>query len=364
MCGVSYKDWRIRRSTSEARRFGVVLPPKIRPAGDADGGSVAGWQHLTEVASTGRSQSSADVLRILIVHYNTPTITSGLVRELPRKSPNGRHVVVHVLDNGSSPENRDALRSAVDGLSGVTLDLCDVNLGFGEGMNVLARIYAVNGSDIIWLLNSDTRIDADCIGRLESQLDSGDLEVVSPLIYSGHGSDSWIWYCGGTFNSKEFRACHDLYGFRVADAPTDAFETEFITGTAPMMHASTFQAVGGFPTKYFLYWEDTYLAWSARKKGFRLGVVPSAHLWHQVGGSSGVGKSSTYYYWTAHNRFVFAGDTGVPLRQLLVGRGGLETLRPIAKALLTERRDRFPKTRAAIRGTFRGFSEARTSSQR
>lgn len=299
-------------------------------------------------------------MHVLTVHFNTPELTSRLVTDFPRVTPRGRAIFIHILDNCSTAENLSVLRANIEGLHGVTLEVSDKNLGFGEGVNMLARNDAVGESDILWLLNPDTQLRPGCLELLEDELVSGEFGVVSPLIVSGEWTNPWIWYGGGSVSLPELRVQHQFYGARVAEAPRHSFETEFVTGAAPMMRASTFRAVGGFRPGYFLYWEDTYFSWKARYLGFRLGVVPSAHIWHAVGASSGSGQSPTFYYWSARNRFVFAADIGVPRHRLVLGRGGLESLRPIAKALF-ERHDRLSKTSAAVRGTYDGLRRAPTS---
>jgi N-acetylglucosaminyl-diphospho-decaprenol L-rhamnosyltransferase len=307
------------------------------------------------------SGSGRGALRVLLVHFNTPEMTARLVRSFPRQTPRGRAVFIHVLDNCSTPVNLGALRANIQGIEGVTLEVNSTNVGFGAGMNILAGNEVIDGSDILWLLNSDTELRPGCLELLEAELDSGDFAVISPLICSGGGEESWIWYCGGTISSPELRVQHLLYGRHLSEAPDRPFETEFITGAAPMVRASTFRALGCFPRGYFIYWEDTYLSWKAHTLGLRLGVVPSAHLWHEVGGSSGTGQSRTFYYWSTRNRFAFASDTGVPRRRLIFGRGGLESLRPLAKALLVERQGRLQKASAAIQGTIHGLRQAHTS---
>jgi len=296
-------------------------------------------------------------VHILTVHFNTPELTAQLVRDVPRQTPRGRAVSVHVLDNSSTADNRGRLRASIEGLPGVTLEVSDRNIGFGEGINLLANSEGIDGSDILWILNPDTRLQAGCLELLEAELDSGTFAVISPLIYSGDNANPRIWYCGGSISTPEIRPRHDFYGCRIREAPLDTFETEFITGAAPMMTASVFRAVGGFPLGYFLYWEDGYFCWRARQLGLRLGVVPSAHLWHAVGASSGSGQSRTFYYWVARNRFTFARDIGIRRRQLVIGRGGLETLRPVVKSLL-EKEGRLGKANAVIRGTLEGFRNA------
>lgn len=293
-------------------------------------------------------------VHVLVVHFNTPHLISVMVQGIPRQTRRGRTVSIHVLDNCSTPENVRILRYSLGGMPGVTIDYSSQNLGFGVGMNLLADRDDIDPSDIVWLLNPDTELGIGCLDQLEDELDSGEFAIVSPLICSGDKADSWIWYCGGTVDPHHLRVQHQLWARRCALAPADPFETEYVTGAAPMMYASTFHAIGGFPSRYFLYWEDTYFSWKARALGFHLGVVPAARLWHAAGASSGNGQSRTFYYWFARNRFAYAADIGVPRRRLVWGRGGIETVRPLVRAL-KERDAALSKLHAVVRGTFDGY---------
>ncbi|MHA7661571.1 glycosyltransferase family protein [Mycolicibacterium sp. HS_4_1] len=305
--------------------------------------------------------SAADgTLHVLTVHFNTPAMTSSLVRRLPPRTPRGRRVAVHVLDNASAPGNFRELRDNLSGLDSVSLHANNENIGFGAGMNVLAGQNGIESSDVLWLLNPDTRLEPGCLERLESALDVGEFDVISPLIFSGAGGTEWIWYCGGDVDRVAIRVAHRQYGAPTALVPREAFETEFVTGAAPMMRASVFRAVGGFSDGYFLYWEDAEFSWKARGLGLRLGVVPAARLWHAVGASSGCGQSRLFYYWAARNRFVYARDTGIARRRLISGRGAVESLRLIARAL-REGEGRIPKVCSAIRGTWHGFRQFSSS---
>ncbi|TQR85365.1 glycosyltransferase family 2 protein [Mycobacterium hodleri] len=299
-------------------------------------------------------------LHVLTVHFNTPEMMSRLIENIPQQTPSGRAVYVHVLDNCSTVQNLSELRMSIEKLPAVTLEMNRVNVGFGAGINQLARSIRFGESDVLWIVNPDMRIEAGCIETLENELDKGHYNVVSPLIYTGDQNDRRIWYCGAHIDGHNLRVKHLLYGQQLADAPERPFETEFMTGAAPMMYEATFRAVGGFPEDYFLYWEDAFFSWKARELGFRLGVVPSARLWHAVGASSGLGQSRTFYYWYARNRFVFAHDFEIPRRRLLLGGGGLESVRIVGKALI-ERQGRLPKMRAAIRGSCHGLRRRRSS---
>lgn len=304
------------------------------------------------------SDAANGALHVLVVHFNTPDLITSLMNGIPRQTPGGREVLIHVVDNCSTPDNARMLRENVRAMADVTLEFNSDNIGFGAGMNQLAGRSGIEPTDLVWLLNPDTQLEPGCLDQLERALDAGEFSVVSPLIYSGDETAAWIWYSGGSVDPRNLRVQHELWGQPCSLAPTEPFETEFITGAAPMMTAATFRTVGGFPPGYFLYWEDTYFSWKARTLGLRLGVVPAARLWHAAGASSGHGQSQTFYYWFTRNRFAYASDTGVPRRQLISGRGGFETLRPLVRAL-KEPNDRFPKARAAVRGTIDGLRRRR-----
>jgi len=294
-------------------------------------------------------------IHVLTVHFNTPELTVDLVKGFPTSSPAGSRIEVHILDNFSSADNLQALQDGISGLSNVRFEANDKNVGFGVGVNILARADYIKDDDTIWVLNPDTRLDADCLANLEEALDRTEYDIVSPLIYSGTSADRRVWYCGGSIKTSSMRIQHQLYDEDLAAAPLQPFDTEFVTGAAPMMRASTFRTVGGFPSNYFLYWEDTLFSWRARELKFRLGVVPAAMLWHAVGASSGHGQSPTFYYWYARNRFIFSSDIGFPRWRLIAGSGAVQSLRFIAKAL-REPEGRFRKMKEAVRGTFAGIT--------
>lgn len=296
-------------------------------------------------------------LKVLIVHHNTADLTLRLLQSLPMATPRGRPVQVHVLDNASTPEQLELLRSGIEAIVNVTLLESQTNLGFGEGQNRLFAHHDVADSDLLWVLNPDIEILGDCIGELESELDRGQFTVVSPFIVTGRREAPRVWYLGGSIDIETLRIRHDHYG-EPAESHAECgspFATQFVTGAAPMMFARSLRDVGGFPNGYFLYWEDVLLSWRLQSAGMTIAVVPTARLWHAVGASSGRGHTPTFYYWSARNRAKFASDIGLHKRQLVVGKAATETARHIARAFM-EPVQRWRKVRAALRGTRDGLT--------
>jgi GT2 family glycosyltransferase len=57
-------------------------------------------------------------------------------------------------------------------------------------------------------------------------------------------------------------------------------------GAALLLDLKTWNILGGFSDKYFLYSEDTDLCWRARNAGFPVIYDPSVHIWHSQGDPS------------------------------------------------------------------------------
>ena len=66
--------------------------------------------------------------------------------------------------------------------------------------------------------------------------------------------------------------------------------------------------------RYFLYWEDVDWSFALRRAGYRLAVIPSARMWHEVQASTGNVPGAAAYYWE-RNRLRFVDRWGsAPLR--------------------------------------------------
>ena len=78
----------------------------------------------------------------------------------------------------------------------------------------------------------------------------------------------------------------------------------------PAVSLDAWTRLGGFDTRYFLYWEDVDLSWRARQAGLTLVVDAAAEATHDVGGTQEHAgsrrKSDLYYAQNCRGRLVFA----------------------------------------------------------
>jgi GT2 family glycosyltransferase len=301
------------------------------------------------------TETPAD-LYVVTVHYDCADELDRMLTSLPRRTPAGGSIRVHVLDNDSAECAAAAAVCAAHHDLVESFTISGTNLGFGEGVNSLVASLDVAGEAMLWILNPDTVVMPGCLDALEPAWLRGDYDVMSPAIVTGAQPRERIWYCGGSLDERSVAVRHLRDGSLVRDIPDEPFETGFITGAAPLMRLGTFRKAGGFPSGYFLYWEDVALSHRARALGYRFGVIPAARLWHEEGASSGgVGLSGNFYYYATRNRLHFAQtELRMTPRQCLAPRPLVEGLRYIARAL-REREQPLAKGVAAIRGSRDGL---------
>ncbi|MGY1618329.1 glycosyltransferase family 2 protein [Geodermatophilus sp. SYSU D00691] len=257
-----------------------------------------------------------------------------------------------VVDNASSPSDRTDLREFASADARVTVVASDVNLGFGAGVNLAVRHLKPEDDDVVVVLNPDTRVHPGALKKLAEALSSGDLDVVSPTIYTGSDDSPTVWFAGGHLDLRRGETVHVGLG-RPFDPQLSRGSGSFITGAAPAMCGRTWRSLGGFREDLFLYWEDADLSIRATAATKRLGVVPESIVWHAEGGSGGTtGRSVAYYYYMQRNRILVLRPL-VGLRRLLVGTGGLTVLRLAGRAM-KEREGRWRKVVATMAGLLDG----------
>ncbi len=268
----------------------------------------------------------------------------------------GAHVVV--VDNLSTPAERATLRELCGQRGWQSVEMA-TNAGFGTGMNAGVERARELGASWFLLLNPDLTIAGDDVRRLLDRAEDAQPGILAPRILRPDGT---VWSVGT-----------DLYlddgSMRTAASPQgDASRrVRWLTGACLLVGVAVWDAIGGFADEYFLYWEDVELSYRASAAGAALLVVDDAVAVHAVGGTQGEGhdsagsaKSTTYYYYNARNRLLFAarnlGDDDLRRWIGTARAAGLEILlRGGRRQLLTS-----PGGAAAVwRGTRAGVAEAR-----
>jgi hypothetical protein len=116
------------------------------------------------------------------------------------------------------------------------------------------------------LLNTDGTVQTSCIQAFPSILN----QVLDAELLRRRFPRSKLWGMAALFED----------GGRPA-------QVDVISGACLMLRRSTFAAVGGFSSAYFMYSEDVELCYAVRQAGFKNYYVSEATVIHHGGGSSG-----------------------------------------------------------------------------
>ncbi|MBI1758411.1 MAG: glycosyltransferase family 2 protein [Actinobacteria bacterium] len=231
-------------------------------------------------------------LSIVIVTHNSPEWTARCLDALAGDGAPAVPFEVVVVDSGSRPEAREALRARSRQARVV---LVDGNIGFGRGCN--AGVRHSRGRQLL-LLNPDAialpgSIDA-MLGFAATHPEHG---IVGGRTLRPDGSTDpsscwgrptlWSLACfatGLTAVAKRSRVFDpESLGRWERDTVR---EVDIVTGCLLLTTRELYERLGGFDPRYFMYGEDADLSLRARAAGWRPAITPAAAVVHAVGASS------------------------------------------------------------------------------
>jgi GT2 family glycosyltransferase len=184
-----------------------------------------------------------------------------------------------VVDNGSTDDSVAHLQSAFPHLP---LLQTGANLGFGGGCNAGIRQALARQADYVWLINSDATVAPDALSALVRCAEHNPaVGSVGSVLYEAHAPDRIQLWGGGRVNLWLGRSNHCL-----APGPID-----FVSGASLLLRRTALEHVGLFDeASFFMYWEDTDLAFRLRKAGWQLAVAADSKVWHKQSASLGLGN--------------------------------------------------------------------------
>ncbi len=223
-----------------------------------------------------------DRLATVILNYNGHQY---LEKFLQGVVDNNESFPVYVIDNGSSDNSLELLRT---NFPSVRVVILDKNEGFAGGYNLgLKQIE----SEFYLLLNSDIDVrpgwlkplldfiihQPDCFACQPKILSYTDKEKFE---YAGAGGgylDRFGYpFCRGRiFNSMEYdEGQYD-----------DTREVFWASGACMLVRSSIFLEAGGFDADFFAHMEEIDLCWRMKKAGWKVYYVGTSSVYHLGGGT-------------------------------------------------------------------------------
>lgn len=220
------------------------------------------------------------MISIVIVSYNTRELLRQCLASIARHEPGAEMIVV---DNASRDGSAAMVRDAFPAAKLVELP---ANAGFAGANNAGLPLA---GGEYVVLLNSDTVLEDDSLGRCAGWLaEHPDVGAVSPELIGVDGRPQECAYRFPSFAGLLGRWLRRPPRPLAGDGDPDAW----LAGTALMIRRAALEQVGGrLDDGYFMYWEDADLSARLRAAGWGLARLPGARVRH-YGGASGGGADA------------------------------------------------------------------------
>lgn len=260
---------------------------------------------------------------VVVLNFNRGSETTTCLESILRSDPRPNPVVV--CDNCSSDDSWQELRQWCRKVSGrgpvirsqpdcriwgadsclefitecgvrILLMRTPENLGFAGGNNVGLR-YLLNETVVrfLWLLNNDTRVEADTVLHLIDALNAtpGSGMACSTVRYDrppglvqAYGGGRYYPWLGST----RLNGNGQPYDPEEAEARKSE-RRDFPLGASMLVCRTFVDDVGLLDDRFFLYFEE--LDWVLRAKGrFIMTYAPRSIVWHQEGASIGASQNA------------------------------------------------------------------------
>ena len=203
---------------------------------------------------------------VIIVSYNTAHLTLQCLESLQVAS--GEKEIL-VVDNASTDESVAAIREK---FPSVTLIANSQNRGFGPANNQALKIS--RGHHVVFL-NPDTVVRKDALQKAVAYMETHpDIGLAGARILNPDGSLQ---------PSVSYRYPGEKYSRgETAGLPG---EIACVLGAFMIARRPLIDELGGFDEDFFLYGEDEDLSWRIREKGFSIGYIEDAEVFHWGGQS-------------------------------------------------------------------------------
>lgn len=233
---------------------------------------------------------------ISVVSHNSGKYLEALFMDLSYRFPSQAEVILTI----NIPENEFYLRSAVN-LKLKIIRNCKP-LGFGANHN--QAFYCSTGQRFV-IVNPDIRLRCSLLSVLDNAFDN-DTGACAPMVLSSDGIMEDSVRCFPTIG-KLFRRV--VLGSRTPDyIPAEKFNpivVDWAAGMFVMFDSSSFKAVGGFDTRYFMYVEDADICHRLGMMGKKIVWVPECSVIHDAQRASRKCWKHRFWHLSSMVRFLF-----------------------------------------------------------
>ena len=229
------------------------------------------------------------LVSVIIVNYNTTELTRSCIQSVIKFT--NVPIEIILIDNDSADRSIEQL---ADEFPDLILILNQKNSGFGAANNMGIKRAKAN---YLFFLNSDTLLISDAIDEFFKFMEDKHHQhiaccggsLISPIgtkqiSYGNFPSIAELFASlgPGVFYKNYYRK-YLSSGVKVHE--NQPHPVDYISGADFFVRKSVLMEVGLFDEDFFLYFEETELAFRIRNKGYLSFMLPDVHIIHLEGGS-------------------------------------------------------------------------------
>lgn len=224
-------------------------------------------------------------LSIVILTFNTKDLTCACLKSIfeqyEKELKSGEFEII-LVDNASEDETSKAVSNLK--ISNIKVIENKKNLGFSKGNNIGVKNAT---GEFVLFLNSDTEVkDKGILKMLEFLESNKHIGILGGKLENANGSaqpSACKFY--SIFNLFLLLIGLERLGF-LRSSPSRISKVDWVSGACMMVKHETFEKIGRFEEKLFMYMEDQELCFRANKAGYKTYYYPFLTLLHKERGSS------------------------------------------------------------------------------
>lgn len=228
---------------------------------------------------------------IILINYNTADLSLQAVNSIVQQTGNFDEFQLIVVDNASEPDDYYRLRNGLEKFEGKNVELLRsrINTGFGGG-NMLGVQLAK--AEFYIFINSDVLLKEDSFNKLIGFLKENDDAAVVGANSEDENGKIYKPFDYHLSLRKEILSDNINQLLNPKKFPnrkkqfTKPTRVGAIPGSLMVFKAADFDAVGGFDTNLFLYYEEKDISFRLTKKGRATYSFPGTTFVHFKGKST------------------------------------------------------------------------------
>lgn len=229
----------------------------------------------------------------IILNYNSSKFTINCIESILKQTSNRISYEIIVVDNASETTDYKALKQAIATFNAahITLVRSRYNTGFGGG-----NMYGVQFTNAkhYAFINNDTILQNDCLNIVFNFLNEHkNAAVCCPQQYNENGEvqksfDHFLSLKREIFGRKLLESSNPKTYPKRQKVYNSPLKVQAVPGSFLVVNAEQFNAVGGFDTNIFLYYEETDLCFRIAKHSNQgdCYLVPAGKFIHFKGQST------------------------------------------------------------------------------